>query len=54
MCTAQHVPSFSKYAEKFKEKGVDSIICVAVNDPYVMNGWAEKLQCKDKVYIYRI
>ena len=52
MCTKAHVPSFSNYAEKFKEKGVDSIICVAVNDPYVMNGWAEKLQCKDKVYVF--
>ncbi|KAI5067460.1 hypothetical protein GOP47_0017988 [Adiantum capillus-veneris] len=53
VCTAQHVPSFAKYADQFKkDKGVDSIICVAVNDPYVMNGWAEKLQCKGKLDFY--
>ncbi|MCO5581807.1 hypothetical protein L7F22_035696 [Adiantum nelumboides] len=52
VCTSQHVPSFAKHAEQFKSKGVDSIICVAVNDPYVMNGWAEKLQCKDKLEFY--
>ncbi|KAH7388180.1 hypothetical protein KP509_16G062300 [Ceratopteris richardii] len=52
VCSAQHVPSFVKYADQFKGKGVDSIICVAVNDPYVMNGWAEKLQCKDKLDFY--
>lgn len=32
-------------------KGVDSVICVAVNDPYVMNGWAEKLEARDAVSI---
>jgi len=32
-----------------KAKGIDSVICVAVNDPYVLNGWAEKLQAKDAV-----
>uniref|UniRef100_A0A0D6R3P1 Glutaredoxin-dependent peroxiredoxin n=1 Tax=Araucaria cunninghamii TaxID=56994 RepID=A0A0D6R3P1_ARACU len=52
VCSAQHVPSYLKNAQKFKEKGVDSIICVAVNDPYVMNGWAEKLQAKEAIEFY--
>jgi peroxiredoxin len=38
-----------KNIDKFKAKGVNSVICVAVNDPYTMNAWAEKLQAKDVV-----
>lgn len=49
VCSAQHVPSYRDNIEKFKSKGIDSVICVAVNDPYVMNGWAEKLQAKEVV-----
>lgn len=52
VCSAQHVPSYLTNADKFKEKGVDSIVCVAVNDPYVMNGWAEKLQAKEAIEFY--
>lgn len=35
--------------DKFKAKGIDAVICVAINDPYTMNEWAEKLQGKDAV-----
>ena len=49
VCSAQHVPSYLTNADKFKEKGVDSIVCVAVNDPYVMNGWEKKLQVKEAI-----
>ncbi|KAG0503071.1 hypothetical protein HPP92_003143 [Vanilla planifolia] len=49
VCSQQHVPSYKNNIEKFKAKGIDSIICVAVNDPYTMNGWAEKLQAKEVV-----
>lgn len=52
VCSAQHVPSYKNNADKFKAKGIDSVICVAVNDPYVMNGWAEKLQAKDAIEFY--
>ncbi|KAI3948096.1 hypothetical protein MKX01_014695 [Papaver californicum] len=38
-----------KNLNKFKAKGIDSVICVAVNDPYVMNGWADKLGAKDAI-----
>ncbi|KAL6526565.1 hypothetical protein OROGR_015655 [Orobanche gracilis] len=52
VCSAQHVPSYKKNIDKFKAKGIDSVICVSVNDPYVMNGWAEKLQAKDAIEFY--
>ncbi|RWV91426.1 hypothetical protein GW17_00046284 [Ensete ventricosum] len=49
VCSTQHVPSYKNNIGKFKAKGIDSVICVSVNDPYVMNGWAEKLQAKEAV-----
>lgn len=52
VCSAQHVPSYKSNVDKFKAKGVDSVICVAVNDPYVMNGWAEKLEAKHAIEFY--
>ncbi|XP_059311866.1 peroxiredoxin-2F, mitochondrial isoform X2 [Lycium ferocissimum] len=52
VCSMQHVPSYKNNIDKFKAKGIDSVICVAVNDPYVMNGWAEKLQAKEAIEFY--
>lgn len=40
-CTTAHVPSFMRTADAFKAKGVDEIICIAVNDPFVMKAWGD-------------
>jgi peroxiredoxin len=38
-CSETHLPGYIVNADKFKEKGVDSIICLAVNDAFVMKAW---------------
>ncbi|WP_424831861.1 peroxiredoxin [Ruegeria sp.] len=40
-CTTAHVPSFIRTKGQFDAKGVDEIICVSVNDPFVMGAWGE-------------
>ncbi|CUH78426.1 peroxiredoxin [Tropicibacter naphthalenivorans] len=40
-CTTSHVPSFMRTIEDFKAKGVDEVICLSVNDPFVMGAWGE-------------
>ena len=40
-CTTAHVPSFIRTSTQFAEKGVDEIICVTVNDPFVCQAWSD-------------
>ena len=47
VCTTAHVPSFMRTADAFKGKGVDEIICVAVNDPFVMQAWGKDTGAAD-------
>lgn len=41
VCTTAHVPSFLRTADQFAARGVDEIICISVNDPFVMSAWGE-------------
>lgn len=41
-CTSAHVPSFIRNMDGFRAKGVDHVICVSVNDPFVMKAWADQ------------
>lgn len=41
VCTTAHVPSFIRTKPQFDAKGVDEILCVSVNDPFVMAAWGE-------------
>lgn len=40
-CTTAHVPSFIRAMDDLRGKGVDEVICISVNDPFVMNAWGD-------------
>ena len=40
-CSAKHLPGFVEKADELKAKGVDEIVCTAVNDAFVMGSWAK-------------
>ncbi len=42
-CSSAHLPRYDALAPVFKQQGVDDIICMSVNDTFVMNAWAEQL-----------
>lgn len=48
-CSAKHLPGFIEKAEELKAKGVDAIIGMAVNDPFVMKAWGKDTGVGDKV-----
>jgi len=39
-CSSTHLPRYNELADTFKAQGVDDIICLSVNDPFVMDAWA--------------
>ncbi len=48
-CSAKHLPGFVAKAGEIKAKGVDSIICLAVNDAFVMDAWGKAHEAGDAV-----
>ena len=48
-CSKEHLPGFVARADDIKAKGVDEIVCLAVNDHFVMKAWAEAQNVGDKV-----
>jgi peroxiredoxin len=50
-CSEQHLPGFMQHADRIKAKGVDSIVCVTVNDPFVVSEWSNATGAAGKVDI---
>jgi peroxiredoxin len=48
-CHMKHLPGFVQQADAFKAKGVDTIACTAVNDPFVLKHWANETGAGGKV-----
>mgnify|MGYP006083196279 FL=1 len=49
VCSAKHLPGYVDNHEKYKEKGVDYIACISVNDPFVMDAWGKSKNVTDKI-----
>ncbi len=46
-CSSTHAPGYDSKFEEFKKLGVDTIVCISVNDAFVMYQWAQKLGLKN-------
>jgi len=49
-CSASHLPGFVVNADKIKAKGVDEIVCLSVNDAFVMDAWG-KAQNAEEIHM---
>lgn len=50
-CSEAHLPGFVANADKIKAKGVDSIICVSVNDAFVMSAWGKSQNAEELIML---
>ncbi|WP_414589266.1 glutathione peroxidase [Scytonema sp. PCC 10023] len=50
-CSSTHVPGYNQLAKVFKENGVDDIVCISVNDTFVMNEWAKDQEAQNITFI---
>ena len=48
-CSEKHLPSFVQYADAIKAKGIDEIVCVAVNDMMVLTAWSHERGATGKI-----
>ena len=49
VCSAKHLPGYIKMHQEYKKKGIDQIICIAANDPFVMSAWGKENNVGDKI-----
>jgi glutaredoxin-like protein len=50
-CSSSHVPRFNRLAPLFRKHGVDEIVCVSVNDAFVMNEWKESQKADEITFL---
>lgn len=48
-CSAKHLPGFISHMDELKAKGVDRVVCMAVNDAFVMGAWAKDQKSGDAI-----
>jgi len=51
ICSSTHLPGYNDLAKVFQENGVDDIICISVNDAFVMNEWAKSQEADNLTLI---
>lgn len=50
-CSSTHVPRYNQLAPVFKQHGIDEVICVSVNDAFVMNQWREEQKAHNVTFL---
>ena len=50
-CSSTHLPGYNELAKTFHENGVDDILCISVNDTFVMNEWAKSQNAENLTLI---
>jgi len=48
-CSAKHLPGFVENYDALKAKGVDEVVCMAVNDAFVLGAWAKSQSADGKI-----
>ena len=49
VCSAKHLPGYVNMHQQYKDKGINHIICISVNDPFVMDAWGKENNVSDKI-----
>ena len=49
VCSAKHLPGYVNNFDEAKRKGITKIICISVNDPFVMKAWGDVHNVGDKI-----
>ena len=50
-CSSSHVPRFDQLSDTFRKLGVDEIVCISVNDAFVMNEWKESQSAENVTFL---
>ena len=48
-CSAKHLPGFVLATNQIKNKGIEKVVCISVNDPFVMDAWGKTHNVQDKI-----
>ena len=48
-CSAKHLPGFINSMSIIKDKGIKKVICISVNDPFVMDAWGKSYNVQEKI-----
>src|SRR4029079_6743815 len=46
-CSSTHLPRYNELAPVFKAQGIDTIVCISVNDPFVMEEWGKDQEAEN-------
>ena len=48
-CSERHLPGFMKATDQLREKNIKKVICISVNDPFVMDAWGKIHNVENKI-----